>query len=82
MSIYLRPLPSNTKYPNANKFPPIEASVHQVVKEISLLYCIPQNKFHALFVKGQLSLQETIYAHCVSIFIGHIINRLGKSIRP
>ncbi|RPA83364.1 NAD-specific glutamate dehydrogenase [Ascobolus immersus RN42] len=73
MSIYLRPLQA----PSAQKYPPIEASVHQVVKEISLLYCIPQNKFHTHFVKGQLSLQETIYAHCVSIFIGHVINRLG-----
>lgn len=76
MSIYLRPLPP-TSTTNPNRFPPIEASIHQIMKEISLLYCIPQNMFQHHFIKGTLSLQETIYAHCVCLFVGHFLNRLG-----
>ncbi|KAF2174124.1 hypothetical protein M409DRAFT_62259 [Zasmidium cellare ATCC 36951] len=73
MSIYLRPSPNV-----ANKHPPIEASIHQVMKEISLLYCIPQNKFQPHFTSGRLSLQESIYAHCVWVFVQHFLNRLGN----
>ena len=75
MSIYLRPMPQSTA--NA-KHPPIEASIHQIMKEVSLLYCIPQNKFQAHFASGRMSLQETIYAHCVWVFVGHFLNRLGS----
>ncbi|TVY53993.1 NAD-specific glutamate dehydrogenase [Lachnellula cervina] len=60
------------------KFPPLAQSKHQLTKEISLLYCIPQNKFQALFASGRLSLQETIYAHSVCVFIQHFLNRLGS----
>ena len=73
MSIYLRPAPNA-----AAKHPPIEASIHQVMKEISLLYCIPQNKFQSRFKAGELSLQEAIYAHCVWVFVQHFLNRLGN----
>lgn len=52
--------------------------MNQVVKEVSLLFCIPQNKFQARFATGLLSLQETIYAHVVWIFTGHFLNRLGN----
>jgi glutamate dehydrogenase len=62
----------------SKKHPSIEASIHQIIKEISLLYCIPQNKFQAHFATGRLSLQETIYAHCVWVFVGHFLNRLGS----
>lgn len=75
MSIYLRPMP----LPSATRFPPIEASIYQIMKEVSLLYCIPHNKFQAHFATGRLSLQETIYAHCVWVFVGHFLNRLGGS---
>lgn len=80
MSIYLRPLPQSimeASFPG-RQFPEIEASIYQIMKEVSLLYCLPQNKFQAHFVEGALSLQETIYAHCVCIFIGHFLNRLGS----
>ncbi|KAK3333619.1 NAD-specific glutamate dehydrogenase [Cercophora scortea] len=73
MSIYLRP----TANPDA-KHPPIDQSIHQITKEISLLYCIPQNKLHNLFTSGELSLQETTYAHCVWVFVQHFLNRLGS----
>ncbi|KAF3007518.1 NAD-dependent glutamate dehydrogenase [Curvularia kusanoi] len=74
MSLYLSPLTGTA----SAKHPPIEASIHQIIKEISLLYCIPQNKFQTLFATGRLSLQETIYAHCVWVFITHFLNRLGN----
>ena len=73
MSIYLRPAPSIEA-----KHPPIEASIHQVMKEVSLLYCIPQNRLQAHFKNGRLSLQEAIYAHCVWVFVQHFLNRLGN----
>lgn len=60
------------------KYPPIDHSIHQVTKEASLLYCIPQNNFQKLFAQGELSLQESIYAHSVFIFVTHFLNRLGN----
>lgn len=50
MSLYLRPLSQTAS--NA-RFPPIEASIHQIMKEASLLYCIPQNKFQGHFASGR-----------------------------
>ena len=73
ISIYLKPAPNS-----AAKHPPIESTIHQVMKEISLLYCIPQNRFQSHFVSGTLSLQESIYAHCVWVFVQHFLNRLGN----
>lgn len=61
------------------RHPPIEASIYQIVKEASLLYCIPQNRFQTQFATGKLSLQEAVYAHCVWVFVGHFLNRLGES---
>lgn len=74
MSLYLRQVTGST----SSKHPPIEASIHQIIKEISLLYCIPQNRFQAHFATAKLSLQETIYAHCVWVFVSHFLNRLGN----
>jgi len=74
MSLYLRQLPGAA----GAKHPPIEASIHQIIKEVSLLYCIPQTKFQTLFATSRLSLQETVYAHCVWVFITHFLNRLGN----
>ena len=75
MSVYLRHVPGAA----GSRHPPIEASIHQIMKEVSLLYCIPQNKLQSHFASGRLSLQETIYAHCVWVYVGHFLNRLGKS---
>ncbi|KFA64546.1 hypothetical protein S40285_04559 [Stachybotrys chlorohalonatus IBT 40285] len=72
MSIYLRPA-TNLEGP----IPPLEESIHQITKEISLLYCLPQNKFHNLFTSGELSLQESVYAHSAWVFVQHFLNRLG-----
>ncbi|KAH7374651.1 NAD-specific glutamate dehydrogenase, partial [Plectosphaerella cucumerina] len=72
MSIYLRPA-MNLE----GDFPHLDQSIHQITKEISLLYCLPHNKLHDLFATGELSLQETIYGHCAWVFIQHFLNRLG-----
>ncbi|OQE13603.1 hypothetical protein PENFLA_c045G04149 [Penicillium flavigenum] len=75
VSLYLRP--SDNSEISA-KFPPIEAAIHQIMKEVSLLYCIPQNRFQGHFATGRLSLQETIYAHCAWVFVQQFLNRLGS----
>ncbi|KAI5966150.1 GDH2 [Candida pseudojiufengensis] len=54
-----------------------DLSIYQVIKEASLLYCIPHNFFHDRFIKGDLSLQESIYAQSGVIFVTHFLNRLG-----
>lgn len=56
---------------------PVDLSIYQVIKEASLLYTIPHNYFHQDFVEGDLSIQESIYAHCGVIFVTHFLNRLG-----
>lgn len=56
---------------------PVDLSLYQVIKEASLLYCIPHNYFHERFISGELSLQESIYAQCGVIFVTHFLNRLG-----
>lgn len=62
---------------SGSKRNPIDLLIYQVIKEASLLYCIPYNYFHDLFVKNDLSLQECIYSQCGVIFVTHFLNRLG-----
>jgi glutamate dehydrogenase len=71
MGLYLNPLP------NA-KAPPIEISIHQVMKETSLLYCLPKNPLQQFFMTNKLSVQETVYGYAGWIFAQHFLNRLGK----
>lgn len=73
MSIYLKPAANLS-----GEYPPFDQSIHQIMKEVSLLYCIPQTKLHSLFASGELSLQEAIYGHCVWVFTQHFLNRLGS----
>ncbi|EER24002.1 NAD-dependent glutamate dehydrogenase [Coccidioides posadasii str. Silveira] len=75
VSLYLRPIAGAEA---SGRHPPIEAAIHQIMKEVSLLYCVPQNKFQSHFASGRLSLQETIYAHCVWVFVQQFLNRLGS----
>ncbi|KAL6399125.1 NAD-specific glutamate dehydrogenase [Ilyonectria robusta] len=72
MSVYLRPALGLEA-----DFPPWEDSINQISKEVSLLYCLPHNKFHNLFLTNQLSLQESVYAHSAWVFVQHFLNRLG-----
>ena len=57
--------------------PPMEDSILQVVKEASLLYCLPRTPFSSLFEGGKLSVQETVYGYVAWIFCQHFMNRLG-----
>lgn len=80
ISLYLRPsgTPRPADSPDIVTKPPIEAAIHQIMKEVSLLYCIPQNRFQGHFATGRLSLQETIFAHCAWVFVQQFLNRLGS----
>lgn len=75
ISLYLKPANIDIA---KTRTPPIEAAIHQIIKEVSLLFCIPQNKLQGQFASGNLSLQESIYAHCVHVFVQQFLNRLGS----
>ncbi len=67
VSLYLLPLSG----------PPADASITQIIKEISLLYVLPKNP---LFDAGsKLSVQEAAYAQSGWIFAQHFLNRLGPA---
>ncbi|KAI8325923.1 NAD-dependent glutamate dehydrogenase [Martensiomyces pterosporus] len=53
-------------------------SVNQIMKEASLLYCIPNTPFQTLFKTGELSVQEAVYGYTCWIFAQHFLNRLGS----
>jgi glutamate dehydrogenase len=71
ISIYLNPLPNS-------KAPPIENSIFQVMKEVSLLYCLPDNRFFAPN-QSQHAVQDAAYAYAGWVFAQHFCNRLGPS---
>lgn len=71
MSIYLRSASLN------GHSPPMEQPIQQIGMDISLLYCLPQNKFYHLFTAGELSLQEAVFAHSAWVFVQYFLNRLG-----
>ncbi|KAJ1560574.1 NAD-dependent glutamate dehydrogenase, partial [Cladochytrium tenue] len=58
--------------------PPIENSIFQVIKEASLIYCLPTTPLQSYFQTGQLSVQEVIYGYVGWIFAQHFLNRLGN----
>ncbi|PPQ79211.1 LOW QUALITY PROTEIN: hypothetical protein CVT25_002817 [Psilocybe cyanescens] len=72
ISLYLNPLPDS----NA---PPIEHSIFQVLKEASLLFCLPDNPFFLPKSLGSNAVQEATYAYCGWIFAQHFCNRLGPA---
>ncbi|CAO1613764.1 unnamed protein product [Jaminaea pallidilutea] len=74
VSLYLNPLPGS-------RAPPIEHSIHQVTKEASLVYCLPDNPF---FKPGatdasEHAVQEAAYAYVGWLFAQHFCNRLGQA---
>ncbi|KAF7725002.1 NAD-dependent glutamate dehydrogenase [Apophysomyces ossiformis] len=71
IGLYLNPVPDA-------KAVPIEHSIHQVMKETSLLYCLPKTPFQEYFQTHKLSVQETVYGYVGWIFTQHFLNRLGK----
>ncbi|KAG8935801.1 NAD-dependent glutamate dehydrogenase [Tulasnella sp. 419] len=84
ISLYLNPLPNSSS-------PPIEHSIHQVMKEASLLYVLPENPFFratptsgadpSMNVSGAVghAVQEATYAYAGWIFAQHFCNRLGPA---
>ena len=75
LSLYLRPASNEIA---KSRYPPIESAIHQIIKEVSLLFCVPQNRLQGQFASGNLSLQESIYGHCVLAFVQQFLNRLGS----
>ncbi|KAI8053760.1 Glutamate/Leucine/Phenylalanine/Valine dehydrogenase-domain-containing protein [Syncephalis plumigaleata] len=71
MCLYLNPL-SNSRSP------PIEHSIYQVMKEASLIYCLPTTPLQSFFQTKVLSVQESIYGYICWIFCQHFLNRLGN----
>ncbi|KAJ3410477.1 NAD-dependent glutamate dehydrogenase [Chytridiales sp. JEL 0842] len=69
--LYLNQLPTS-------KAPPIEHSIFQVIKEASLIYCLPTTPLQNFFQTGKLSVQEAIYGYIGWIFAQHFLNRLGN----
>ncbi|KAI0792961.1 NAD-specific glutamate dehydrogenase [Irpex lacteus] len=74
ISLYLNPLPGA-------RAPPIEDSIFQIMKEASLLYCLPDNPFFYATDASVAShaVQEATYAYCGWIFAQHFCNRLGSA---
>lgn len=70
MSLYLNPVGNPSS-------PPIEHSIYQVIKEASLLYCLPSTPLQTFFQTNILSVQETIYGYIGWLFAQHFLNRLG-----
>lgn len=55
ISLYLGPLPNSSA-------PPIEHSIFQVMREASLLFCLPDNPFFLPKSHGSHAVQEAVYA--------------------
>ncbi|KAI0049429.1 NAD-specific glutamate dehydrogenase [Auriscalpium vulgare] len=72
ISLYLNPLP------NSNA-PPIEHSIFQVMKEVSLLFCLPDNPFFSAAGASRHAVQDAAYAYSGWIFAQHFCNRLGPA---
>ncbi|TPX36919.1 glutamate dehydrogenase [Synchytrium microbalum] len=71
MCLYLNQLPKSMH-------PPADASILQVIKEASLIYCLPTTPLQSFFQTGKLSVQEAIYGYVCWIFAQHFLNRLGS----
>lgn len=74
ISMYLNPVPNT-------RAPPIEHSIHQVVREASLLYVLPDNPFFSVTENEDTNhaVQEATYAYVGWIFAQHFCNRLGQA---
>lgn len=74
ISMYLNPVPNS-------QAPPIEHSIYQIIKESSLLYCLPHNPFFSARANPDRdhAVQEAAYAYVGWIFAQHFCNRLGAS---
>lgn len=50
----------------------------QILRDISLLFPIPDSPVHRLFRESKLSIQECVFSYCGGIFVQHFFNRLGR----
>lgn len=66
MSLYLNPM----------RGPPVDQSVYQIMREASLLFCLPKNPFYT--PSSGHAVQEAAYANVGWIFAQHFLNRLGS----
>jgi glutamate dehydrogenase len=73
IGLYLHPVPMKK-----SAYPPIEHTIYQVMKEASLLYCLPKTPLQQYFQTNKLSVQEMVYGYVAWIFAQHFLNRLGK----
>ncbi|KAI8456081.1 Glutamate/Leucine/Phenylalanine/Valine dehydrogenase-domain-containing protein [Phakopsora pachyrhizi] len=64
-------------YLHSLRGPPIEAAIVQVIREASLVFCLPNNPFFQ--PSTQHAVQEAAYAYSGSVFSQHFLNRLGPS---
>lgn len=71
MSLYLNPMLDS-------QGPPIEHSILQVMKEASLIYCLPTTPLQSFFQAAKLSVQEAMYGYVGLVFAQHFLNRLGS----
>ncbi|KAI9296001.1 NAD-dependent glutamate dehydrogenase [Neoconidiobolus thromboides FSU 785] len=71
VSLYLTQLSDSKKAP-------IEHTITQVMKEVSLIYCLPTTPLQGFFKTNELSVQEAIYGYVGWIFAQHFLNRLGN----
>ncbi|KIK48084.1 hypothetical protein CY34DRAFT_798722 [Suillus luteus UH-Slu-Lm8-n1] len=72
ISLYLNPMPNSTGAP-------IEHSIFQVMKEASLLYCLPNSPSFLDSVNSGHAVQEATYAYCGWVLAQHFCNRLGPA---
>ena len=49
----------------------------QLLRDISLLFPIPDSPLHRLFRESKLSIQEVVFSYCGGVFAQHFFNRLG-----
>ncbi|KNZ46150.1 glutamate dehydrogenase [Puccinia sorghi] len=64
-------------YLHSLRGPPIESAIIQVIREASLVFCLPNNPFFQPSTNH--AVQEAAYAYSASIFSQHFLNRLGPS---
>ncbi|CAD6909819.1 unnamed protein product [Tilletia caries] len=77
ISIYLNQVPGS----NSTKIPPIEHSIHQIIKEASLIYVLPENPFFkpGSTAESSPAVQEATYSFIAWVFCQHFCNRLGQA---
>lgn len=69
------------RIPNSTSAISVSAAIYQIIREVSLIYCIPSTPLNTFFNQGIMSAQEVRYAHVCWIFAQHFLNKLGNEYR-